>query len=158
MVYLLAFNLEAVSEQSHLHLEVKFIYPSYFETKGTTGSYATTETQQSPVSSPASSANIAPPTNAAESSAFISNLAATGAAAAYSSRQANGQGASGVPDGATSVPLTGVVVAGTTPGVASSTGKGGNSDASFKLDSGFHSIWTAATACVAVVAGALVVL
>ena len=86
-------------------------------------------------------------------------MAATGAAAAYSSRIANGQGASSVADGATSVPLTGQVVAGTTPGssAASATAKGGK-DAAFKLDSGFQTIWTAAAAGVAVVAGALVVL
>ncbi|UZJ53925.1 hypothetical protein CBS101457_003245 [Exobasidium rhododendri] len=124
----------------------------------TSGEFATTETQQAPISSQASSVNVAAPTNSAESAAYISNLAATGGAAAYSSRVANGQGAGGAADGITSVALTGTVIAGTSPAAASSTSRGGTTDASYKLDSGFHQIWTFAVAFVALIAGALVVL
>jgi hypothetical protein len=145
-----------------LHLNrIADTYSTSFLKGSTGGPYATTELQKTPVTSPASSAHIAQPTNAAESSAYISNLAATGGAAAYSSRVANGEGSGNAPNGATSVPLTGVVIAGTTPGSApstSGTGSSGSADASFKLDSGFQGIWTAAVACVAVVAGALIVL
>lgn len=126
---------------------------------GTTGGpYVTTETQEAPVTPPASSVAVAAPTNAAESSASISNLAATGAAAAFSSRVANGQGAGNAPDGATSIALTGTVIAGTKPNSAPRTSGAGSSDASFKLDSGFQQIWAAGFAFVAVVAGAIVVL
>lgn len=118
----------------------------------------TTETQQAPITPPASSQIIAAPTNSAESAASISNLAATGAAAAFSSRVAAGQGAGNAPNGATSVPLTGTVIAGTAPGTQPRTSGNGSGDAAFKLDSGFTQLWTSAMAFVGIVGGALIVL
>lgn len=121
------------------------------------GNFATTETQLSPVTPPAPSDRVAGPTDSAQSQAFLSNLAATGAAAAYSSRVANGQGAGNAPNGATSRPPA-TVIAGQAPVSEPSTSGAGASDASFRLESGFQAIWTAAVVFVAVVAGALVVL
>lgn len=82
------------------------------------------------MTSPASSSKLPPPTDAAQSEAFISSLAQAGALSAYNSRVANGQptGAN-QPDGATSK-FTGTIIA-VAPSTSSAEKTGTNdSDAS----------------------------
>ena len=88
-----------------------------------------TETQQAPVTPPASSQAIAAPTDSVQSELSVSALAAEGAEAAYSSRVANGQGKSGSGNGATSANLTGTVIAGTTPTSVPAQSSTGHADA-----------------------------
>lgn len=122
---------------------------------GTTDSAAvSTETQQAPVTAPASSQALAAPTNSVESELSISELARTGGAAAYSSRVSNGQGASGAANGSTSINLTGVVIAGTTSSGAATQSATGHSDAAVLSTGGNGGsqmlVWS-----LAIVAGAL---
>lgn len=117
-----------------------------------------TATQNAPVTSPASSDALPPPTDAAQSSAYIASLASAGALSAYNSRVANGQ-PTGVnePDGATS-PLTGTVIA--QPPPTSTSAKGTNdSDASIgPLSIGWTSFAAPAVVALATVFGAALVI
>ena len=121
-------------------------------------SFATTETQQSPVTPPASSVHYAQPTNAAESSAYISALAASGASAAYASRVAAGQGSGGAANGATTPVDTAKVIAGTPPGTVTAPARTGSSDGALRLETGFTGIWSTALAIAGMALGGALVL
>ncbi|PWN32139.1 uncharacterized protein FA14DRAFT_192393 [Meira miltonrushii] len=121
-------------------------------------SFASTETQQSPITPPASSVHYAQPTNAAESSASIAALAASGASAAYASRVAHGQGSGGAADGATTPVDTASVIAGTPPGTVTAPARTGSSDGAARLDVGYTGLWASAFAIVGMALGGAFVL
>lgn len=121
-------------------------------------SFASTETQQSPITPPASSIQYAQPTDSAESSAYISNLAASGASAAYASRVANGQGAGGAANGATTPVDTASVIAGTPPGTVTAPARTGSSDGAIRLEASYTGIWTTAFAILGMALGGAFVL
>lgn len=121
-------------------------------------SFASTETQQSPVTPPASSVHYAQPTNAAESSAYISALAASGASAAYASRVAAGQGAGGAANGATTPVDTARVIAGTAPGTVTAPARTGSKDGALRLDTGYTGLWPTVLAIAGMALGGAFVL
>lgn len=121
-------------------------------------SFASTETQQSPVTPPASSVHYAQPTNAAESSAYISALAASGASAAYASRVAAGQGAGGAANGATTPVDTAKVIAGTAPGTVTAPARTGSKDGALRLDTGYTGLWPTVLAIAGMALGGAFVL
>jgi hypothetical protein len=122
-------------------------------------SYATTETQNSPITPPASSVKYAAPTNSAESAASISNLALSGAEAAYSSRVANGQNRNGLGNGATVAVDTASVIAGTAPSaVSSQSGRSGtNSGVRMEVNVA-QGLWTVFAAVAGVALGGVAIL
>lgn len=121
-------------------------------------SYATTESQASPITPPASSVHYAAPTNAVESSNYISALAASGASAAYASRVANGQGSGGAGNGATAPVDTAIVIAGTPPGSVAAPSRTGASDFAVRLDVGAAGVWTMCAVVAGMAFGGLLVL
>lgn len=121
-------------------------------------SFSLTETQQAPITPPASSVRYAQPTNAAESSASVAALAASGASAAYASRTAAGQGAGGAANGATTPVDTARVIAGTAPGTVTAPARTGSSDGAMRLNVGYASLWSTALAIAGMALGGAFVL